>query len=62
MVEQAAAFKIQRVQQSRINQLNPENIVFGTLFTDHMLVADCVNGVWKTPEIIPYGDISYNPA
>lgn len=62
MVEQAATFKIQRVQQSRINQLNPENIVFGTLFTDHMLVADCVNGVWQTPEIIPYGDISYNPA
>jgi branched-chain amino acid aminotransferase len=27
-----------------------------------MLVADCDNGVWKTPEIIPYGDISYNPA
>ncbi len=62
MVEEAKAFKITQVQQSRVNELNPENIVFGTLFTDHMLVADCIDGVWQTPEILPYGNIAYNPA
>ncbi len=50
------------VAESRIQQLDPNNIVFGTVFTDHMLVADCINGVWQTPKIMPYGDISYNPA
>jgi branched-chain amino acid aminotransferase len=62
MVEEATAFNIKKVAQSRVSQLDPKNIVFGTLFTDHMLIADCVNGVWQTPEILPYGDIAYNPA
>ena len=62
MVEEATAFKITQVEQSRVNELDPNNIVFGTLFTDHMLVADCVNGVWQKPEILPYGNIAYNPA
>lgn len=62
MVAEATAFKITHVKESRISQLDPENIVFGSLFTDHMLVADCIDGVWQTPEILPYGDIAYNPA
>jgi branched-chain amino acid aminotransferase len=62
MVEEAQALKITQVKQSRVSELNPENIVFGTLFTDHMLVADCIDGVWQTPEILPYGNIAYNPA
>ncbi|MCA0364864.1 MAG: branched-chain amino acid aminotransferase [Bacteroidetes bacterium] len=53
---------VRLTEKSRINQLDPENIVFGTLFTDHMLVADCVNGEWQTPEIIPFGDVAFNPA
>lgn len=62
MVTAATDFKITKTQKSRITQFDPNNIVFGTQFTDHMLVADCVNGVWQTPEILPYGEISYNPA
>ncbi|MGR3811726.1 branched-chain amino acid aminotransferase [Jiulongibacter sp. NS-SX5] len=58
----AIDFKIQQVEKSRVEQLDPQNIVFGSLFTDHMLVADCINGEWQTPEILPYGDIAYNPA
>lgn len=54
--------KITKTTQSRINQFDPNNIVFGSMFTDHMLVADCINGVWQTPEIVPFGEISYNPA
>ncbi len=53
---------VRLTEKSRINQLDPENIVFGTRFTDHMLVADCVNGEWQTPEIIPFGDVAFNPA
>ena len=54
--------EITRVENSRINEFDPNNIVFGSLFTDHMLVADCINGEWQTPQIMPYGEISYNPA
>jgi len=55
-------FDVTTVAESRIHQLDPNNIQFGSLFTDHMLVADYVNGEWHTPKILPYGDISYNPA
>lgn len=62
MIAEQTDIKISKVKESRIHQLDPQNIVFGSLFTDHMLVADCVNGEWQTPEILPYGDIAYNPA
>jgi branched-chain amino acid aminotransferase len=55
-------FDIQRTTKSRLNEFDPENIVFGTQFADHMLVADCIDGEWQTPKILPYGEIAYNPA
>src|SRR5690606_19320472 len=39
-----------------------EDLVFGKNFTDHMLVCDYVNGAWQTPEIIPFGDMTFSPA
>jgi branched-chain amino acid aminotransferase len=62
MVESAAEIKITKVKESRINEFDPDKIVFGSLFTDHMLIADCINGEWQTPEIVPFGEIGFNPA
>jgi branched-chain amino acid aminotransferase len=62
MTTDTVKINIRKTEKSRIDQFDPENIVFGTLFTDHMLVADCVDGVWGTPEIIPFGDMAFNPA
>ncbi len=62
MTAETMTFDITRATSSRIHELDPQNIAFGSLFTDHMLVADCINGVWQTPKILPYGEISYNPA
>jgi branched-chain amino acid aminotransferase len=62
MTAETAKINIRKTEKSRIGQFDPENIVFGTLFTDHMLVADCVDGDWGTPEIIPFGDMAFNPA
>lgn len=55
-------FDVTTVAESRIHQFDPNNITFGSLFTDHMLVADYIDGQWQTPKILPFGDISYNPA
>lgn len=57
-----ANFDIQLTTKSRLNEFDPNNIVFGTQFADHMVVADCINGEWQTPQILPYGEIGYNPA
>ncbi len=53
---------IQKVSQSRLAQTNLENVPFGRIFTDHMLIIDCIDGEWQTPQIRPYGPISFHPS
>lgn len=62
MGTQTINININKTEQSRIAQFDPNNIVFGSLFTDHMLVADCINGEWQTAEILPYGKMEFTPA
>lgn len=52
----------QRVAQSRIAELDFNNIEFGKNFADHMLVADYKDGAWQAPQIMPYGNMSLSPA
>ncbi|WP_162428629.1 branched-chain amino acid aminotransferase [Pontibacter pudoricolor] len=52
----------QPVATSRISELDFNNIEFGKIFSDHMLVADFKNGAWQNPEIVPYGNMSLSPA
>jgi branched-chain amino acid aminotransferase len=39
-----------------------DHAAFGAVFSDHMLVADWVNGQWGEPQIIPYGMQPLNAA
>lgn len=54
--------KITKVQKSRIQQLDPSNVQFGKLYSDHMLVVHYENGEWKQPEIVPFQNLSLSPA
>ena len=45
----AADFNITRVETSKLQDINLENIPFGRYFTDHMLEVDYEDGEWKTP-------------
>lgn len=53
---------IQLTKNSRLEQVNWDNLPFGKLFSDHMFTMDFENGNWSKPKIIPYGDISLSPA
>lgn len=53
---------VKKVEESRIHQLHPDNIQFGKLYSDHMLVAHYENGEWKQPEIVPFSELSLSPA
>ena len=53
---------IQTVGNSRIEEIDFHNIPFGKIFSDHMLVADCVDGIWSKAKIIPYGPIPMCPS
>ena len=54
--------QINRIPQSRISQLDENNLQFGKLYSDHMLVCDYENGAWQQPQIVPYGDMPMSPA
>ena len=53
--------EIKKATSSRINEVDFENLTFGNVFTDHMLVCDYVDGKWQNPVIEPYGPITISP-
>jgi branched-chain amino acid aminotransferase len=54
--------KITKAGQTKLNDINLENVPFGKYFTDHMLEADYENGEWKNVEIKPYQPLSIAPS
>ena len=53
---------ITKVERSKLNDLNLENIPFGKYFTDHMLEADFENAEWRNVEIKPYQPLLLDPS
>ena len=51
-----------KAPQSRIDQVDFDNLVFGTVFTDHMFECDYRDGRWQEPTIKPYGPLTISPA
>ena len=54
--------RTQRTSASRLQQLDPEHIEFGKIFSDHMFVVDYRDGEWQDAQLLPFGDISVSPA
>ena len=57
-----ATIRIEKTQHSRVSELDENNIPFGQLYSDHMFVADYVNGEWQDLRIVPYQNLSISPA
>lgn len=53
---------VEKVKSSKIDQVDFNNLAFGSVFTDHMLVCTYKNGIWETPKIIPYQSITLDPS
>jgi branched-chain amino acid aminotransferase len=53
---------ITKTTESKISQFDENDINFARIYTDHMLVADYEDGEWKTPEIMPFGNMTMHPA
>ncbi|MGI4749492.1 MAG: branched-chain amino acid aminotransferase [Janthinobacterium lividum] len=62
MVTDTLDIKISKAEISRLPETDYSNLVFGQNFSDHMLVADYVNGQWQNFEILPYGELRLSPA
>ncbi|MEC4053128.1 branched-chain amino acid aminotransferase [Myroides odoratimimus] len=55
-------FSIEKVEKSKIASVDFENLKFGSVFTDHMLVCHYKDGKWGQVEIKPYGPMSFAPS
>jgi len=53
---------VNKVEHSKLKDINLENLPFGKFFTDHMLEADYENGEWKNAEIKPYQPLLLSPS
>ena len=53
---------ITRVEKSKVEDLDFNNIPLGTTFTDHMFICDYEHGTWVNPRIVPMGLIPTHPA
>ncbi len=53
---------INHTDKSKIGEVDFENLAFGNIFTDHMLVCDYRNGAWEQPVIKPYEPFLIDPS
>ena len=53
---------IVKSESSKINEVDFENLSFGSTFTDHMLQCDFKNGAWEKPIIKPYEPFLLDPS
>lgn len=62
MTTLTTAFPVKRIEKSRIKEVDFKNLEFGKYISDHMLMADYLDGKWQDPVIVPFGDIPMSPA
>jgi branched-chain amino acid aminotransferase len=62
MAIEELSIKVEKVTQSRLNEVDFNALKFGREFSDHMLVADYENGSWGQPSIQPYGKLAFAPS
>lgn len=53
---------VEKAKTSKIGQVDFDNLPFGDVFTDHMMVCDYKNGSWGTPKIMPYQPLTLEPS
>ncbi len=54
--------EIIKIPESRIGQVDFDNLGFGEVFSDHMFSMEYEDGVWGSHRIIPFGAIEVSPA
>jgi len=61
-MQETVSIKVQPVAESKLSQVDWNNLPFGKIFTDHMLVMDYKDGAWQEAEILPFGPVQMHPA
>lgn len=56
------AWPVKKVAKSRLHEIDFNHIPFGKNFSDHMLVAEYIDGAWRNVDIVPFAPIEVSPA
>lgn len=51
-----------KTKTSKINDVDFDNLKFGSVFSDHMLECDFKDGKWQAPKVVPYAPITLDPS
>ena len=62
MLNETLPLKITKTENSRINAVDWDNLPFGKVFSDHILIMEYKDGAWQQPEIKPFESFSLHPA
>ena len=62
MLKTTNEIDIVRVKNSKISEVDFENLAFGNTFTDHMLICDFKESKWQKPIIKPYEPFLIDPS
>ena len=62
MASQTKNISITKTTHSKIDTVDFNNLPFGSIYSDHVMICDFENGVWSEPRIEPYGPITLDPA
>lgn len=54
--------EIIKTKSSKINEVDFDDLKFGSVFSDHMLVCDYKDGKWHAPKIMPYAPLTLDPS
>lgn len=55
-------FKVKKIEQSRIAEVDFNHLAFGKTFTDHYFCADYIDGKWQNMCILPLEPMAMHPA
>ena len=54
--------KIVKTAKSRLGSVDFDNLIFGRTMSDHMFMADYIDGQWTNLQIVPFGPIPMAPS
>ena len=54
--------QIAQTSRSRLDEVDLDDLGFGEVFSDHMFTLQYKDGRWKSPSILPFGNIEVSPS
>jgi len=52
---------VRKIAHSKLNEVDFKHLEFGKYVADHMLLCDYANGQWRTPQVVPFANLSVSP-